>query len=271
MCQKDLAKYKCPRCDLETCCLTCVKEHKDKFCCSGERDKCKFVKVDQYTESTMISDFGYLKEVFNRTEQLPKMKKGHPRCFQTNTRWMLLQNRARGLDITLKYLPVNSSRRKANTSIYNRIKDIIFWRVEWRFCDTILFTNEIEDYKLLGSVLYSVITDHKSELENFLQQEPIIENLKILMKVENQPSNLTSYFDLDPQSSIRDNLITKMIMEFPCFYVVLPTMLEKYPLYKGPISLDTFEVKQEEGEVRTEDQTDDPEIEDDSEIEDLSL
>jgi len=123
----------------------------------------------------------------------------------------------------------------------------------------------------LGSVLYSVITEHKSELENFLQQEPIIENLKILMKVENQPSNLTSYFDLDPQSSIRDNLITKMIMEFPCFYVVLPTMLEKYPLYKGPISLDTFEVKQEEGEVRTEDQTDDPEIEDDSEIEDLSL
>lgn len=178
----------------------------------------------------MISDYLYLKETFKRAEELPKLKNGHPRCNHSNTRWILIQNRTKELNINLEWLPVNASRRKSNTTIYNRITDVIYWRVEWRFGDTVLFSNDTEDCKTLGSVLYSVVNNYKQELSSILEAEPFIENLHLLMKVEHQPVVLTSYHYLDPHLSIRENLQGKIVIEYPCILVVLPSLLHNYKI-----------------------------------------
>ena len=39
ICTESRAKYRCPRCSLETCCLQCVNKHKTDAGYTGERDK----------------------------------------------------------------------------------------------------------------------------------------------------------------------------------------------------------------------------------------
>ena len=43
VCENAPKQYKCPRCALYTCSLTCCKTHKQKFQCSGKRDKTAFI------------------------------------------------------------------------------------------------------------------------------------------------------------------------------------------------------------------------------------
>ena len=39
ICKKEEYKYNCPRCLIKTCSVKCVKAHKKKFGCDGEKDK----------------------------------------------------------------------------------------------------------------------------------------------------------------------------------------------------------------------------------------
>jgi len=230
MCEVNKAKYRCPRCDFETCSAQCVKDHKTKFSCSGERQKVQTLKLNQLTESTMIDDFTFLKDIIRRSDNLPKLRDGNPRLQHHYTRWEFIQRKAKELNICLEFLPVSSTRRKSNTSIYNRAKDTIYWCVDWRFEEVNIATNDIQDTKLLGEIILSVVNENKEQIQNYLQLEPTIEYWKILMKVEHQPSNLPTYYCLDTQLTLRENLMKKTIIEYPTLIVVLPTDLDKYKI-----------------------------------------
>jgi hypothetical protein len=49
-CKVEKYKYKCPACQFKSCSLKCIKLHKEKLNCTGERDPTKFVKKKQYSE-----------------------------------------------------------------------------------------------------------------------------------------------------------------------------------------------------------------------------
>lgn len=55
VCKEEQAKYRCPRCGLETCCLKCVNKHKTENDCNGERDKTAFVAVNDFTDIHLLS------------------------------------------------------------------------------------------------------------------------------------------------------------------------------------------------------------------------
>ena len=65
ICQLNVHKYKCPRCEMKTCSLTCCNKHKIDTNCNGQRDRTKFTikeEISQYTalrlENTKnLSDF----------------------------------------------------------------------------------------------------------------------------------------------------------------------------------------------------------------------
>jgi hypothetical protein len=54
-CSEQQAKYRCPRCGIQTCSLECSKGHKLKTGCKGQRDKTAMVRMAEFDENNLIS------------------------------------------------------------------------------------------------------------------------------------------------------------------------------------------------------------------------
>ncbi|CAG9538187.1 unnamed protein product [Cercopithifilaria johnstoni] len=65
LCRKDSWKYRCPRCSFRSCSLSCSKEHKTKYDCSGERDKSFDIikRLVDYSSSVAVDDEKFLSTV----------------------------------------------------------------------------------------------------------------------------------------------------------------------------------------------------------------
>ena len=55
VCKIETSKYTCPACGMKTCCLRCVKSHKDQFSCSGSLNKTKFIPLSKFSDSNLLS------------------------------------------------------------------------------------------------------------------------------------------------------------------------------------------------------------------------
>lgn len=55
VCNANESKYTCPRCEVKTCSLNCVKIHKTELECSGIRDKTLFKARDKFTNLDLLS------------------------------------------------------------------------------------------------------------------------------------------------------------------------------------------------------------------------
>ena len=55
ICCHTTAKYRCPRCEIKTCSLPCVKQHKVTSGCTGERDKTAFVDISCYSDKDLLN------------------------------------------------------------------------------------------------------------------------------------------------------------------------------------------------------------------------
>lgn len=55
-------KYTCPGCSIKTCSLPCVRKHKEDTGCTGQRDKTKFVRKDEFTDIDFLNDYKFLEE-----------------------------------------------------------------------------------------------------------------------------------------------------------------------------------------------------------------
>ena len=53
VCCNEEHKYRCPACDIRTCSMTCVRQHKQNTKCTGVRDKVGFVPVKEFNEETL--------------------------------------------------------------------------------------------------------------------------------------------------------------------------------------------------------------------------
>ncbi len=65
ICTINQFKYTCPRCSTRTCSLPCCRQHKQDTGCTGQRDKTKFLKKEEFTELDLLSDYKFLEESSN--------------------------------------------------------------------------------------------------------------------------------------------------------------------------------------------------------------
>jgi hypothetical protein len=54
VCSSEIAKYRCPRCSMQTCSLTCVNMHKSRFECSGLANVTSFVPLSEFDENLLL-------------------------------------------------------------------------------------------------------------------------------------------------------------------------------------------------------------------------
>ena len=57
------SKYRCPKCEVRSCSLQCVRDHKTATACDGKRDKTKFKPLGNMKDMDVVSDFRLLEDI----------------------------------------------------------------------------------------------------------------------------------------------------------------------------------------------------------------
>uniref|UniRef100_A0A2S2PJ83 Box C/D snoRNA protein 1 n=1 Tax=Schizaphis graminum TaxID=13262 RepID=A0A2S2PJ83_SCHGA len=73
VCGSDVAKYCCPRCEVKTCSLSCVKIHKKELDCDGKKYKTGFKRLENFTDAEMSQDYRLMNEFIEAVGEF-KMK-----------------------------------------------------------------------------------------------------------------------------------------------------------------------------------------------------
>lgn len=238
VCNSITAKYTCPRCEVKTCCLSCLQIHKKELNCSGIRDRTKYIPLKKMTKLDFMSDYNFLEEctryVEDRRTDKRKMyshltKSIPPHLFK-------LRNAAKNRNTNLKFMVEHFTRRKCNKTYYDMKKNIIYWRLEWIFPNAEnlhIIDAKIDENDEL-SKLVSRYIDPESQEEfvgkNSLEyyQSRGINGLKVLLKAEGVKKSQKRFFELDLRKSLKENLSGRTIVEFPIIFIVFNELADNY-------------------------------------------
>lgn len=223
-CGTEEAKYRCPRCMRYSCSLPCVKKHKAELTCNGVRDKTAYVSIQQFTEMNLLSDYRFLEDVARTADHISRdvfLKRPI-----SNKHMYFMKNRARRQGINLKLLPNGFTKRKENSTFFDKRKQQFCWHVKLQFpqSQAEYIEKRVPEDKTINEILKPYIDPEKSDpvirqrLKAYIRSQT---GVQILMKVENMQQNLVRYYELDPHKSLLDNLRNKVIIEYPTLYVVL--------------------------------------------------
>ncbi|XP_422364.3 box C/D snoRNA protein 1 [Gallus gallus] len=224
-CGEEEAKYRCPRCMKYSCSLLCVKKHKLALSCSGVRDKTAFVSVTEFTDLNLLSDYRFLEDVGRAADAAARDLSVHRPA--TNKFINYLRNRARRHNINLKTLPIGFTKRKENSTIFNKKEQKFYWHLKLVFphCHAEYILKRVPEDKTLTDILKPYIDPVESDpvvcqrLKTYTMSPR--SDVQILMKIENRKQNSTRYSELDASRSLLENLKNKVIIEYPTLFVVL--------------------------------------------------
>ncbi|KAL2772269.1 box C/D snoRNA protein 1 isoform 2 [Daubentonia madagascariensis] len=223
-CGTEEAKYRCPRCMRYSCSLPCVKKHKAELTCNGVRDKTAYVSIQQFTEMNLLSDYRFLEDVARTADHISRdafLKRPI-----SNKHMYFMKNRARRQGINLKLLPNGFTKRKENSTFFDKKKQQFCWHVKLQFpqSQAEYIEKRVPDDKTINEILKPYIDPEKSDpvirqrLKAYIRSQT---GVQVLMKVEYMQQNLVRYYELDPYKSLLDNLRNKVIIEYPTLHVVL--------------------------------------------------
>ncbi|CAE6450135.1 unnamed protein product [Rhizoctonia solani] len=128
------SKYTCPRCNTKTCSLACSKSHKSKDNCSGQRDKAKYVPMNEYGWGTLADDYSYLedlgRDVATWGRDLSKGK-GKGKWKSPKLEGLRVQLAAR--DVKIHFVAEGMEKRRLNQSSWDPRTKTIYLTVEFIF------------------------------------------------------------------------------------------------------------------------------------------
>uniref|UniRef100_A0A8C5GKW7 Box C/D snoRNA protein 1 n=1 Tax=Gouania willdenowi TaxID=441366 RepID=A0A8C5GKW7_GOUWI len=240
VCAADESKYKCPACLTNTCCLLCVKKHKEVSGCSGVRDKTGFVTLSHFDEMALLNDYRFLEDT--------------GRFANSASRDNLLKSPR----TTFKVSPAD---KRAFLCFSFREKKFL-WHLKLVFpqSSSEFSQRRVPDTHTLEQILNAYI--HPTESDPVKRQRlkmyalTPFNHIKVFMKAEGRKGNSVRYHEMEMQKSLRDNLSYKTLIEYPVLHVVLRDHWEDFPL-KGTgnttISLSHVSLHYERHEMRKQD------------------
>lgn len=244
MCNFNIAKYTCPKCELKTCCLNCLNIHKKELNCDGIRDKTKYIPIKKITESDLMKDYAFLENCTNYTaaRKHDKIKRftAYNRSLPVNL--SKLKAAANDRNIKLNFLLQNFEKHNKNTTHYDWKSKVIYWRIEWRFinannCERVdercdeneTITNLIQKY-------FQINNSDNSALEYY--QSKGLANVRILLKAEGIRFCRQRYHAMDLNKTLNDNLQRCTIVEYPVMYVIYDTDESNFDIINSGKNLD---------------------------------
>ncbi|CAH0405671.1 unnamed protein product [Chilo suppressalis] len=232
VCGSSSAIYTCPKCEVKTCCLSCVRIHKKELDCDGIRDRTKFIRVKDFTDSDLLSDYRLLEECarFVYGVKNDKKKKFTRVDKELPLHLYKLKVAARQRGTVIQFLAQNFTRHSVNTTRLNYKSNVINWRVEWVFPNVESAPLKFVDEKCPEAKRISELLDKYMDPDAapFDGSKALIyyrsvgfSGIKILLKAEKVKGSARKFFELDPADTLAENLSGKCIVEFPIIFVVL--------------------------------------------------
>lgn len=222
VCGKNEANYRCPCCEERTCSLDCVQLHKTLKNCAGKRPRTNFTSMKQFTDQTLISDLHFLEDVKRVKETNWRNLRRVALVFQPqeilpHQRKLRYEARQRGMN--LRFLPKGMSRNKSNTSWFDFRKGEICWDIDWIILGSPIRRKRVSESETVQSALTNAWSTPS-------------ENIIVLMRKEQSPSNEALYFEFDLNASLKSQLEGKEVVEYPVLIVVKLQDCSNYNLVK---------------------------------------
>ncbi|KAK3547779.1 hypothetical protein QTP86_029937 [Hemibagrus guttatus] len=232
VCEAEEAKYRCPNCLKCSCSLPCVKQHKLRTGCSGVRDRTTFVPLSHFSDLHLLSDYRFLEETGRVADRPNRDTLLHTRTHHSYSAMLLLRN-AKAAKVNLKILPKSFSRRRENTSIYNKTERKLYWHLKLVFPQSSAeYTDRVPEDRVLEKILSDYV--HPTESDPVKRQNlkvyvvTPLDQLGVFMKSEQRLPNCLKYHELDMKKSLRENLMFKTVVEYPEIHVAVKEHCEKY-------------------------------------------
>ena len=247
ICKLNEYKYTCPKCFYKTCSVQCVKSHKKRFGCDGQRDKFKKVyNQNDYNEKVFFRDMKFLsntindvnstnRKIFNLTEELYSKKQN-----KMNKNFKRILKKFR--EINYYKCPLIMSCNKLNKSYYDPKTKKIFWTIKLIFLDLninhIFSKIEFDDEENSLDTILKYLYEHKTEISNGEILKIINEtNNNLLNKYEIYLKKNTNQLSLEEKQKflyynkyyyekcntnilLKDLLKENDIYEYPEFYLI---------------------------------------------------
>ena len=245
ICKKEEYKYNCPKCKIKTCSVSCVKTHKKKYGCDGEKDKFKLItKQVDYNEQVFHRDVNFLnnaindinmsnKKIYNLTENTDNSQN---KTFKTFKR-ILKKFR----DINYYKSPIIMECNKYNKSYSDTNLKKIYWTIKLNFLDEklyyisdIVFDGDETNLKKLIDYLNNnkeSIDKNNVDILNIIKDEEWYKKYGFYIKMDIFSLNYEEkkkYFNYnkyyysicDLETNINELLKGKNVYEFPEFYLI---------------------------------------------------
>ena len=271
------AKYRCPGCAIVTCSLECSKRHKQMGeGCSGKRKVAEFKDIRDFTDADLVSDYRFLEDALLEKDRAkrwrPRFRPGSDAAARADrapaaTRTVdLLTQKAADRGVQLFCMPDGMARRVANTTFYDRKRDLMQWRVEWLFHGppTARDADEgkkgksapvaraenakVDETATIGSALrahfapgpgnaarlhelrrFRSLQERTNKNEN--ENENETSSIGIFLAAEGRRADDPRFHRLALDATFRENLNGKRVLEFPTLHVaVLPEDEAAFPL-----------------------------------------
>jgi len=155
------AKYRCPACSVATCSLACSRSHKTRGGgCTGKRDRAAFKPITEFTDRDVINDYRFLEEALLEKDRAKRWKPGYTAGTEAAQRSErppatakivgTLTREAKTRGVELFCMPDGMARRVANTTFFDRKRNVMQWRVEWTFHASREIVNADDDVDTAG-------------------------------------------------------------------------------------------------------------------------
>ncbi|KAL3318171.1 Box C/D snoRNA protein 1 [Cichlidogyrus casuarinus] len=144
ICTANYFKYKCPRCEIRTCSLSCCKKHKEDHSCSGIREKTVFSRKDSYNYVHFLSDYRLLDGIDQRNETRELLLMKTDRLVKRKPDKSALKRHAEELGMNLKCS--NSlllERVRRNRTRFSKPDECWLWTLEFVFFPFVKFADEL--------------------------------------------------------------------------------------------------------------------------------
>lgn len=237
VCNFNLAKYTCPKCEVKTCRLECSRIHKKELDCDGIRDKTKYIPLKNITEADLMSDYLFLESCTNyaSARRTDKIKK-----FTTHNNSLcvpLLKLKRAAADperqIKLNFLLPNFDKHKTNTTHYDWTKKVITWCIEWRFINAnnkTIIDERCCETKLMTELIikYFDYTNSMASLADYRTNG--LSSVALLLKAEGIRKSQNRFYIMDMTKTLKENLSKKVIVEYPVIYVVFNSQIQNYDI-----------------------------------------
>ena len=265
------AKYRCPGCAIVTCSLECSKRHKQMGeGCSGKRKVAEFKDIRDFTDADLVSDYRFLEDALLEKDRAkrwrPRFRPGSDAAARADrapaaTRTVdLLTQKAADRGVQLFCMPDGMARRVANTTFYDRKRDLMQWRVEWLFHGPPTArdadegkkgknapvaraeNSKVDETATIGSALRAHFAPGPGnaarlhELRRFRSlreghEAETPSTIGIFLAVEGRRADDPRFHRLALDATLRENLDGKRVLEFPTMHVaVLPEDEAAFPL-----------------------------------------